>query len=111
VLWPKERILEVYLNVAEFGHGVMASAREPRVFRMSPPRLNSLSGGAPRRRAANPSAWRADAPSNYVLRRRDWIADRWRARRSRVPRELRNPHSRELALIKKRRRGKTEKRK
>ncbi|HEX5133717.1 MAG TPA: monofunctional biosynthetic peptidoglycan transglycosylase, partial [Candidatus Krumholzibacteria bacterium] len=40
LLWPKQRILEVYLNVAEFGDGVYgAGAASRRFFNKSPARL------------------------------------------------------------------------
>ncbi|HZF16745.1 MAG TPA: monofunctional biosynthetic peptidoglycan transglycosylase [Steroidobacteraceae bacterium] len=105
-LWPKERILEVYLNVAEFGHGVYGVGAASRAyFRMSPARLNRYQAALLAAVLPNPKRLRADAPSNYVLRRRDWIADQMEGLGGPAYlAELRNPHPEELALIKKRRR-------
>jgi monofunctional biosynthetic peptidoglycan transglycosylase len=72
--WPKERILEVYLNVAEFGpgtYGVEAAARK--FFDKS---AQELSPGECARLAAvlpNPRKWSAKRPGPYVQTRVDWI--------------------------------------
>jgi monofunctional biosynthetic peptidoglycan transglycosylase len=74
MLWPKERILEVHLNIAQFGpdvFGVEAAAR--RYFR-KPARALTLAESA--RLAAvlpNPRLLRASPASSYVLRRQRWI--------------------------------------
>ncbi len=79
LLWPKERILEVYLNVAEFGRGVFGVAAASEIFFHTAP-----SGLRPRQAALlaavlpNPSQLRADRPSPYVLARRDWILGQMR---------------------------------
>ena len=55
--WPKQRILEVYLNVAEFGRGtwgVQAASR--RYFNKDAARLNRSRGRAARRGAAGAEA-------------------------------------------------------
>ncbi len=74
VLWPKERILEVYLNIAEFGDytfGVEAASR--RFFDKPAARLTV--GEAARLAAVlpNPLRYRVDKPSAYVLKRQRWI--------------------------------------
>ncbi|MET0279866.1 MAG: monofunctional biosynthetic peptidoglycan transglycosylase [Steroidobacteraceae bacterium] len=74
MLWPKQRILEVYLNIAEFGRGVYgAEAAAQAFFRKPAARLGS--GEAARLAAVLPSPlrMRADAPSSYVLRRQGQI--------------------------------------
>lgn len=78
-LWPKERILEVYLNVAEFGRGVFGVAAASEIF------FDTEPGALRPRQAAllaavlpNPAKLRADRPSPYVLARRDWILDQAR---------------------------------
>jgi len=73
-LWPKQRILEVYLNIAEFGEltfGVEAASR--RFFNKSAAHLTA--GEAARLAAVlpNPLRYRADKPSHYVLKRQRWI--------------------------------------
>ncbi|MGR9073178.1 MAG: monofunctional biosynthetic peptidoglycan transglycosylase [Gammaproteobacteria bacterium] len=74
MLWSKERILEVYLNVAEFGDhlfGIEAASRQ--YFSVS---ANQLSPGQAALLAAtlpNPRKLKADRPSAYLYRRRSWI--------------------------------------
>lgn len=74
VTWPKQRILEVYLNVAEFGPGVYGVGAASQHF------FGKKAGAISMREAAllaavlpNPKRLRADAPSDYVARRKDWI--------------------------------------
>ena len=55
--WPKRRILEVYLNVAEFGPGIFgAEAASELMFGKPASELTLLRGGAARRGAAEPEA-------------------------------------------------------
>lgn len=74
VLWPKTRILEVYLNIAQFGDGVYGVEAASRAFfgkpaqRLEPAEAALLAAVLP-----NPVRLRADRPSAYVLKRRDWI--------------------------------------
>lgn len=72
--WPKQRILEVYLNVAEFGRGtwgVQAASR--RYFRKDAARLTRAEAALLAAVLPSPKRLRADAPSNYVRRRQAWI--------------------------------------
>jgi monofunctional biosynthetic peptidoglycan transglycosylase len=79
-LWPKRRILEVYLNVAEFGRGIYgAEAAAQRFFHES---AASLSRGDAAVLAAvlpNPQRYDAAAPSRYVRERREWILGQMQA--------------------------------
>ena len=73
-LWPKRRILEVYLNVAEFDDGVYgAQAAARRHFRKDAARLTAAE--AARLAAVLPSPRRYDAgrPGPYVQRRANQI--------------------------------------
>ena len=78
-LWPKERILEVYLNVAQFGRGVYGVEAAARKFwrkpaaRLTPAEAATLAAVLP-----NPIRMRADRPSVYVASRRDWILGQMR---------------------------------
>ena len=73
-LWPKERILEVYLNVAEFGRGVYGVEAAAQAFwHKSAKRLTRSEAATLAAVLPNPRRFRADAPSPYVQRRRDWI--------------------------------------
>jgi monofunctional biosynthetic peptidoglycan transglycosylase len=74
VLWPKERILEVYLNVAELGDGVFgveAAARHHfgrRAAQLGPDQAALLAAMLPSPRRSNPAR-----PSRYLLERQHWI--------------------------------------
>jgi monofunctional glycosyltransferase len=72
--WPKERILEVYLNVAQFGDGVYGvEAAGQRFFRMPAARLGRYESATLAAVLPNPITFKVQAPSNYVVRRRDQI--------------------------------------
>ncbi|MBM4213191.1 MAG: monofunctional biosynthetic peptidoglycan transglycosylase [Gammaproteobacteria bacterium] len=78
--WPKERILEVYLNVAEFGRGtwgVQAAARK--FFGKDAVRLTRREAATLAAVLPNPQRLRVDRPSSYVQRRRDTIMGQMRA--------------------------------
>jgi monofunctional biosynthetic peptidoglycan transglycosylase len=78
--WPKERILEVYLNVAEFGPGtwgVQAAARK--YFGKDAARLTRREAATLAAVLPNPKRFRVDRPSAYVQRRRDAIMGQMRA--------------------------------
>lgn len=70
LIWPKRRILEIYLSVAEWGPGVFgAQAAAERWFGKD---AADLDAGEAARLAAtlpSPNRWRPDAPSPYVRRR------------------------------------------
>jgi len=74
VCWPKQRILEVYLNVAELGDGVFGvEAAARRFFGVS---ANVLSADQAALLAAvlpNPHRLRVDKPTGYVRSRQSWI--------------------------------------
>ena len=72
--WPKERILEVYLNVAEFGHGIYgveAAARH--FFHVPAARLTSSQAALLAAVLPDPRRLHPDAPSRYLLAQRDRI--------------------------------------
>ena len=72
--WPKERILEVYLNVAQFGDGIYGvEAAAQRFYRKPAARLNREEAAVHAAVLPNPITFRVNAPSNYVIARRDWI--------------------------------------
>lgn len=72
--WPKERILEVYLNVAEFGRGIYGVEAAAQAYWHRPAkRLTRDQAALLAAVLPNPVRLRADAPSGYVLARRDWI--------------------------------------
>ena len=78
-LWPKRRILEVYLNIVEFGDGVYGVEAASRKFFGRP--ASALSPGQAALLAAvlpNPHRFRADAPSPYLRGRQEWILGQMR---------------------------------
>ena len=74
LLWSKRRILEVYLNVAEFGDGVFGvAAASERFFAKSPGRLDESEAALLAAVLPNPKVLRVDTPSAYVRERQEWI--------------------------------------
>lgn len=77
ILWPKQRILDVYLNVVELGPHVYGAEAASQIYFKKSARQLSRSEAA--RLAAvlpNPRRLRVDRPSGYVLRRQDAILRR-----------------------------------
>ncbi len=74
LLWDKQRILEVYVNIAEFGDHLFGIESASRHFfdtpakRLSAPRAALLAATLP-----NPKKFRTDHPSKYVLKKQQWI--------------------------------------
>jgi len=78
-LWSKGRILEVYLNVAEFGdhlYGIEAASR--RYFGISASQLSANQAALLAATLPNPRLFKADKPSAYVYRRQNWILGQMR---------------------------------
>ncbi len=74
--WPKRRILEVYLNIVEFGDGVFGvEAASERYFHKSATRLRPEDAALLAAVLPNPIRFRVDRPSAYVQERRGWILD------------------------------------
>jgi monofunctional biosynthetic peptidoglycan transglycosylase len=72
--WPKRRILEIYLNIAEFGYGTYgAEAAAQRFFHTSAARLSRSDAAVLAAVLPNPVRLSAAAPSRYIQLRRDWI--------------------------------------
>ena len=72
--WPKRRILEIYLNAAEFGNGTYgAEAAAQRFFHVSAARLTRNDAALLAAVLPNPQRFSAAMPSAYVQRRRDEI--------------------------------------
>jgi monofunctional biosynthetic peptidoglycan transglycosylase len=82
--WTKERILEVYLNVAEFGpnvFGVEAASRK--YFGSSAAKLDAADAALLAAVLPNPKELKAARPSAYVRERQSWIAAQMRLLESR----------------------------
>lgn len=78
--WPKRRILEIYLNIAEFGYGIYgAEAAAQRFFHIPASRLSRSDSAVLAAVLPNPERLIAAAPSAYVQQRRDWILGQMQA--------------------------------
>src|SRR5271165_4414761 len=72
--WPKRRILEIYLNAAEFGYGTYgAEAAAQRFFHVPAARLTRADAALLAAVLPNPKLLSAALPSAYVQRRREAI--------------------------------------
>lgn len=70
LFWSKRRILEVYLNIAEFGDGVYGvGAASRKYFRKTPRRLRRGECALLATVLPNPKRLRLDRPSSYMHRR------------------------------------------
>ena len=79
-LWPKRRILEIYLNMAEFGKGIYgAEAAAQYFFHKSAARLSRGDAAVLAAVLPNPVHFSAAAPSRYVEQRREWILKQMQA--------------------------------
>lgn len=73
-MWDKQRILEVYTNVAEFGDGIYgAEAAAQRYFGRPASRLDGAQSALLAAVLPNPRWYSATRPGPYVLRRQRWI--------------------------------------
>ncbi len=78
-VWSKQRILEMYLNIAEFGDhlfGVEAASR--RYFGVPARQLSAGQAALLAATLPNPLLLKADQPSAYVLKRQSWILGQMR---------------------------------
>lgn len=74
LLWSKERILEVYLNSAEWDEGVFgAQAAARHHFGVDASQLTRQQASLLAAVLPNPRNWSASRPSSYVARRAGWI--------------------------------------
>ncbi|MBX2900170.1 MAG: monofunctional biosynthetic peptidoglycan transglycosylase [Cyclobacteriaceae bacterium] len=74
LLWSKERILEMYLNVSEMGTGIFGAEAAARTYFKKP--ASKLTRTEAARIAAclpNPKKYKAEPASPYVARRTSWI--------------------------------------
>lgn len=73
-LWSKARILEIYLNIAEFGDHVFGiEAASQHYFGISAQRLTASQAALLAATLPNPLVLSADNPSPYVIKRQHWI--------------------------------------
>jgi monofunctional biosynthetic peptidoglycan transglycosylase len=76
-LWPKRRILEVYLNIIEWGDGIYgAEAASRAYFRVDAVRLSRHDAGLLAAVLPNPRRWSPARPTRYIAERAATIAGR-----------------------------------
>ena len=74
VCWPKRRILEMYVNIAEFGDGVYgAQAAAKQYFGRDAAHLTAAQAARLAAVLPNPKSYSVAKPGPYVLRRQQWI--------------------------------------
>jgi monofunctional biosynthetic peptidoglycan transglycosylase len=74
LLWPKQRILEVYLNSVEWGNGIFgAQAAAQHHFAVGAPYLSAAQASQLAAVLPNPREWNAGRPGPHVRQRAAWI--------------------------------------
>ena len=74
LFWSKDRILEVYLNVAEMGDGVFGAEAAAQTFFQKPAaKLTTDEAALIAACLPSPVRYKANAPSDYVRKRQRWI--------------------------------------
>lgn len=77
LFWPKERILEVYLNVVELGNGIYGVEAASQIFfKRSAKEISNAQASLLAAVLPNPRKFRVDKPSAYILRRQAKIMNR-----------------------------------
>jgi monofunctional biosynthetic peptidoglycan transglycosylase len=77
LLWPKQRIMEVYLNIAEWGHGIYGvEAAAQTYFGKDASKLTRREAALLAAVLPNPREWQANPPGSYVSERASVIAVR-----------------------------------
>lgn len=74
ICWSKQRVLEVYLNLAQFGDGIYGiEAASTAYFGKPAARLSAREAATLAAVLPNPIRLHADRPSEYVRSRSDWV--------------------------------------
>ncbi len=76
-IWGKKRIIEMYVNVVEFGPGIYGAESAARIFFNKP--AKDLTRNEAALMAAvlpNPHRWSPGNPTNYIRERAKWIMGR-----------------------------------
>jgi monofunctional biosynthetic peptidoglycan transglycosylase len=78
-LWPKERILEIYLNIAQFGSGIYGvEAAAGRFYHEPATRLTADQAALLAAVLPNPVHWHVERPSRFVRWKQRWILGQMR---------------------------------
>lgn len=79
LLWPKQRILEVYLNSVEWGNGIFgAEAAAQHHFGIGAAYLSTAQASQLAAVLPNPREWSAGRPGPHVRQRASWIRQQMR---------------------------------
>ena len=79
LVWDKERIMEVYLNVAEFGPEIYGAEEASRTFfHTHADKLTTREAAMLAAVLPAPRRWNAAHPTAYLLQRRRWIMQQMR---------------------------------
>ncbi|WP_194774942.1 monofunctional biosynthetic peptidoglycan transglycosylase [Pararhodonellum marinum] len=74
VIWPKERILEVYLNVIEMGDGIYGvEAASQFYFKKEAAKISRQEAALIAAVLPNPLRWSPSKPTAYIRTRQNWI--------------------------------------
>jgi len=74
LLWSKERILEVYLNIIEMGDMIFGVGAASQIyFKKLPAKLSRSQAALLAATIPNPKRFSARNPSGYIFRRQSWI--------------------------------------
>lgn len=74
VFWPKQRILEVYLNIVEWDEGIFGIAAASRHhFGVAPSMLSDQQAAQLAAVLPNPRRWSAASPPHHAQQRSSWI--------------------------------------
>ncbi len=74
LVWGKERILEIYLNVSEMGIGTFGiEAASQRYFKKNASKLTRNEAARIMVSLPNPKKYKVNPPSGYVNRRANWV--------------------------------------
>ncbi len=74
ILWSKERIMEVYLNVIEMGDGIYgAEAASQEYFKKPVSKINNSQAALIAACLPNPIRWSPAKPTKYIQRKQTWI--------------------------------------
>jgi len=74
LFWSKGRILEVYLNIAEFGDGIYGvQAAAGQYFNTTAAGLSKAQGALMVTALPAPKRYNLSRPSEYMLQRRNWV--------------------------------------
>lgn len=72
--WPKKRILEMYLNIAELGDGIFGvEAAAQHYYARSAENLTQAEGAMFAAVLPNPRKYSVKKPTRYILKRQAWI--------------------------------------